>query len=336
LILGQADGPLKTEIPEKCHLIDLRTGHASRSLLTLMNYLKEEKPNTILSSQTHLNIIAIIARIFSGSHARLILSEHVTIGNSSRNSSHRLDRLYPILAHLFYPLAEKIVLVSHETARDFINTTHLPPKMVKVIYNPIVSRKLLDDSKIIPDHKWFKMADTQVILAAGRLTAQKNFETLINAFLLVQKSRPSARLLILGEGEDRQHLEQLAKELGLQEVVHFQGFMINPYAFMANSDLFVLCSRWEGFGNVLVEAMACGTPVVSTDCPSGPAEILANGKYGELVPVGNAELLAKAIIRTLENPTNRNTLIQRAMDFSIDKILPQYLEIMFPENGQAV
>jgi glycosyltransferase involved in cell wall biosynthesis len=166
-----------------------------------------------------------------------------------------------------------------------------------------------------------------VILGVGRLTPQKDFPTLIRAFALVRQQQP-ARLILLGEGEERSSLASLIEELHLQEEVDLPGFVDNPFAYMARARVLVLSSAWEGFGNVLVEAMAAGTPVVSTDCPSGPAEILANGEYGQLVGIADSEAMARAILKILDCPPDQHQLKQRVMEFSVEKILAQYRSII--------
>ena len=177
-----------------------------------------------------------------------------------------------------------------------------------------------------PHHLWFPSAGSPIFISAGRLTRQKDFPTLLKAFQIVKAQLPNAKLVILGDGEDRNELEKLAQELENQNSVDLPGFVKNPFAMIARADAFILSSRWEGFGNVIVEALACGTPVISTDCPSGPAEILGNGAYGTLVPVGDAQSLAQAMLREIAVPTPRNKLRDRANDFSIEKIVPEYLE----------
>jgi len=335
LILVQAEGPLRNEIPIACHLFDLQTGHASQSLFKLAAYLRSEKPGVVLSSQTHFNVIMVLARILSGWKGRLLLCEHITIDIAARYSTHWKDRFFPILARIFYRWADEIILVSKETARHFLKATNLPEKMVKVIYNPINTKNLINQSQEHLEHIWYKSPNTPVILAIGRLTPQKDFGTLLRAFSFLRKRVPLARLLILGEGDERSQLEHLSEELGLQDAVQFPGFIKNPFPYMVNSSVFVLSSRWEGFANVIVEAMACGTPIVSTDCPSGPSEILEGGKYGRLVPVGNPEALAEAILQELDSPHDRTLLLHRANDFSIDVILPQYLEALFPGQNYS-
>ena len=332
LLLVQADGPLKGQIPAGCQLFDFKTSHASQSLFKFSNYLKTERPEVILSSQTHLNIVAILARIQSGWKGRLLVSEHITLGFAAQHPTFWKDRFFPFLAGIFYRLADKIILVSKETARHFLQTTHLPEELVTVIYNPIVSEKLMIQSRIKPVHAWADKSSIPLILAAGRLTLQKDFTTLLKAFSILKSRIPSAKLLILGEGKELLHLEALSLELGLKDSVQFSGFVTNPFGYMALASVFVLSSRWEGFANVIVEALACGTPVVACDCPSGPAEILAGGKYGRLVPVGDPQALANAIFQEYHAPHDSDLLKQRANDFSIERILPQYLAVLLPES----
>ncbi|MBM4428677.1 MAG: glycosyltransferase [Chloroflexi bacterium] len=329
LILVQADGPLRAEIPQGARLIDLKAGKSTRSILKLAAYLASESPAVVLSSQTHLNVSAIIARFLSGWKGRLLVSEHIALDFSAQNPNSWKDRLHPLLASLFYHWADQIILVSFEAARRFMKITHLPANKIKVIYNPIVSQKLLEQSTIQPDHPWFKSPGLKVILAAGRLVKQKDFKTLLKSFSLLKTKLPMARLMILGDGKEHPQLMRLAKNLGLEDAVHFPGFVVNPFAYMAHSSVFVLSSQWEGFANVLVESMACGTPVISTNCPSGPSEILEDGKYGILTPVGDANALAEAILDTLAHPIPPEILRQRAMSFSVDNILNQYISDIF-------
>jgi glycosyltransferase involved in cell wall biosynthesis len=179
-----------------------------------------------------------------------------------------------------------------------------------------------------------RAGEPPVILGVGRLTVQKDFPTLIRAFARVRQKR-NARLLILGEGELRSELNALVAELGLQADVALPGFVENPFVFMRHASLFVLSSAWEGFGNVLVEAMACGMPVVSTDCPSGPAEILQNGKWGRLVPVGDVQALSEALLATLEESTHPD-VAARAAECSVDRAVEGYLRVRLPSGGRSL
>jgi len=201
-----------------------------------------------------------------------------------------------------------------------------PSKFV-TIYNPLYCSAVIDRASSPTDHPWLMRRDAQVIVAVGRLTPQKGFDTLLRAFVLVRQ-RLDARLIVLGEGPDRAALTNLASLLGVREYVDFAGFMENPYVYMRRASVVAMSSRYEGFGNVLVEAMAVGTPVVSTNCPHGPREILADGKYGALVPVDDPGALAEAILSTIARPQARTELIERARMFSIENAVGLYEEVM--------
>ena len=180
-------------------------------------------------------------------------------------------------------------------------------------------------------HPWFEHGEPPVILGIGRLTQAKGFSTLIHAFSRIRENQCLARLIILGEGDERSHLEQLISELGIESEVSLPGFHQNPYFLLRNASVFVLSSLWEGLPTVLIEALACGTAIVSTNCPSGPDEILESGKYGELVPVGDSDLLSQAIVKGVERKKNIDycrKLVQRSMDFSTNSIVKKYLETL--------
>jgi glycosyltransferase involved in cell wall biosynthesis len=218
-------------------------------------------------------------------------------------------------------------------ANDLAETTGIQRDKIKVVYNPVVSSELFSKSEEPLDHPWFSSGEPPVVLAVGRLTEAKDFPVLIRAFALVRKERP-ARLIILGEGAERPKLEALVRELGLNEDVIMPGFVDNPYKYMRNATVFVLSSAWEGFGVVLVEAMALGTAIVSTDCPNGPAEILEGGKWGDLVTVGDWRALASAILKRLEQPENERVKMatERAKEFRTESIVTDYFRYLYPNN----
>ena len=195
-----------------------------------------------------------------------------------------------------------------------------------MVYNPVVSPGLEDEARQSISHPWFNRDGPPVILAVGRLTAAKDYPTLLRAFSMVYQKQP-ARLLILGDGKERAPLESMVRQLGLTENVQMPGFVVNPYAYMARARLLALSSRWEGLPGVLVEALACGTPVVSTDCKSGPREILENGRFGRLVPVGDPDALAAAILDTLQTIPDHALLKRRAEDFTLEKSVKEYLRV---------
>jgi glycosyltransferase involved in cell wall biosynthesis len=231
------------------------------------------------------------------------------------------------LIKTFYRWASDVVVVSRGAADDFLRVTGLPPERVKVIYNPIVTPELRRKAKEALVHPWFAAGQPPVVLGVGRLSAQKDFGTLIHAFARVRETC-TARLMILGEGEDRPMLETLIASLGLQGDVEMPGFVANPYTYMTHARLFVLSSRWEGLPTVLVEALFCGLPVVATDCPSGPREILQGGQYGRLVPVGDVTALAQTIQDSLAAQVQPPP-VDSWMPFEQATVVDQYLNVLF-------
>ncbi len=232
-----------------------------------------------------------------------------------------------IMIKLFYNRAKKIIAVSKAIKKDLITNFNIKKDKIKVIYNPIDFKKIQEKSKEKIKHPFFNNKNNKIILGCGRLIKRKNFSNLIKAFKRVNNNIPETKLIILGKGEERKNLKQLIKELNLQNKVNLIGAVKNPYKYMSQSDLFALPSNWEGFPMVLIEAMACGTQIVSTNCPSGPYEALKAGKYGELVPVKNYKKLAQAIIKTLNKPSIKEEAIKkRAKDFDSKKIVNKYLK----------
>ncbi len=327
LVLTQKDGAYLSDISPKLKLINLETSRVILSLPKLIAYLKQEQPTSLLCALNYVNLVALWAKFCSGVSTQVIVTVRNTLSQERKISDQQKKHLMHRLIYRFYPWADEIVAVSRGVADDLAKTAKLPRERIKVIYNPTFTPNILLQAKATLDHPWFSDTEQPVILAAGRLTQQKDFPTLIKAFAIAQQHY-CARLMILGEGEERCPLEALVKELGLEDRVSLPGFVKNPFAYMAQAALFVLSSAWEGFANVLVEAMAVGTPVVSTNCPSGPEEILEQGKYGQLVPVGDVEKLAIAMVTTLQNPQSSEDLQHRAMDFSMENSVNQYLALL--------
>jgi len=326
LVLAKAEGPYLSRVSSEVQVVDLGARRVLYSLPGLVRYLRRERPQAMLSALNHANIVAIWAKILARVKTRLVVSEHNTLSLSTTNAPFVRAKFMPLLIGTFYPYADAVVAVSHGVAEDLIAQTGLPAEKIKVIYNPVVTPELFTKAEEPLDHPWFRPGEPPVVLGVGRLTKQKDFLTLIRAFALVRKERP-ARLMILGEGEERPNLEALVRELGLEEDVALPGFVENPYKYMKRAAVFVLSSRWEGLSNVLIEALALGTPVISTDCPSGPAEILEGGKWGRLVPVGEPRVLAYAILETLQG--KRDPLPKAAWErFSNEKVVTAYLQVL--------
>jgi glycosyltransferase involved in cell wall biosynthesis len=235
----------------------------------------------------------------------------------------------------FYVWADGIVAVSEGVAEHLSHTSGLPRDRITVIYNPVVSPQLTDKARQALEDPWFARNQPPVILSVGRLTMAKDYPTLLRAFVLLRKRR-EARLLILGSGETRAELEQLVRSLGIEQHVRMAGFVANPYAYMARAAVFVLSSAWEGLPGALIEAMACGCPVVSTDCRSGPAEILDHGRFGRLVPVGDAAKMAGAIALALDEGRGVATrdARERAMDFRVERATSAYQAAFFPGESE--
>jgi glycosyltransferase involved in cell wall biosynthesis len=219
-----------------------------------------------------------------------------------------------------------VIAISKGIAEDVAAKTRLAPHRIKTIHNPVFTEDLFDKATAPLEHPWFKDGGPPVILGVGRLTARKDFPTLIRAFAEVRRQR-TARLVILGEGSLRTELATLSRSLGITADVDMPGYVSNPLAWMSRATVFVLSSSCEGLPGVLIEAMATGCNVVSTDCLSGPAEILEYGKYGRLVPVGDYKALAQAILATIDSPNDPQILRSRAADFSVNKAVDDYLEL---------
>jgi glycosyltransferase involved in cell wall biosynthesis len=327
LVVAILEGEYLSLVSPKVRLINLKSSRLISSLPSLVNYLRKNRPKTLISALEDPNTIAIIAKRLAGVSTSVILTVHNHLSRASQRSKNLKGKFTPLFVRLFYPWAGGIVAVSQGVADDAAQLSKLPSEQIKVIYNPIFTDELIPKFHEPVEHPWFAENQPPVVLGVGRLTPQKDFPTLIRAFALVQKHF-SARLMILGQGDELAMLQALVQELGLEKNVCFPGFVANPYAYMAQASLVVLSSIFEGFGNVLVEAMLAGTPVVSTNCESGPAEILDNGKYGHLVAVGDVQGLAKAMINTLENPLDSELLRQRGQEFSLESALASYQKFL--------
>jgi glycosyltransferase involved in cell wall biosynthesis len=327
LLLSKAAGPYIKMIPEKCRIIGFNSNRVIFSLGKLINYLKVNKPFALISVLSHANVISSFAKMFYNGDTKIILTQRINLTSSKVNLKSLRSKLLPFFMFLTYWKADKIVAVSKGVAEDLEKRIHYLRNRVEYIYNPIIVPEILQQGKQVIAHSWFNNKEVPIILSAGRLTPQKDYPVLLKAFSIVRKEI-ECHLVILGEGEERNNLNDLAKDLEIYEDVWMPGFVDNPYKYMTKANLFVSSSKSEGFPNALIEAMACGTAVVSTDCPSGPVEILDNGKYGKLVPVGDFRGMANAIIETLKYPLGKEVLISRANQFNLDKAVSRYLEVI--------
>ncbi len=326
LVLATLEGPYLDQVPKEVRIVNLNTGRVITAILPLVNYLKQNRPWALIGNMGHVNVIASIAKELSRIQTRLILVEHNTL--SANKSDLIRAKLVPPLMRFLFPRADAVVGVSVGVARDLERQLGLGLETVKVLNNPVVNEDLFAQSEAELDHLWFVENSPPVFLAVGRLNPQKDFPNLLNAFAQVRK-RKTARLIILGEGQERKKLEKIIDELSIGEDVLMPGFVKNPYAYMKRASCFVLSSRDEGLPTVLIESMACGCPVVATDCPSGPNEILDNGAYGSLVHIENSQELSEAMLKTLENLLPKDTLIERAKEYSTDNIVDKYLSLLY-------
>jgi glycosyltransferase involved in cell wall biosynthesis len=326
LVLAAAEGVFLDQLPPAIRVVDLRAGRVLRSIRPLAAYLRHERPGVLVSSMGHANLIALWAGRLAGGVVPVVVTEHNTLSQEVRRQRGLTRWLWPRLLGTFYRWAARVVAVSRDAADDLARTSGFPRDRIEVVYNPVITPAMMAQARQAPDHPWFAAGGPPVILGAGRLTKQKDFPTLVRAFAEVRRRHP-ARLLILGEGEDRPALEALIGELGLSDDVALPGFRDNALAYMARSAVFVLSSVWEGLPTVLIEALAAGTRVVSTDCPSGPREILQEGRLGALVPLGDVPALANAILAALDRP--RGGVPDEALTpFTRDASVDHYLRVL--------
>jgi len=333
LVLARAEGPYLADVPQQVRVVDLGKARVLASLWPLMKYLRREKPRAMLSTMGHANIIALLARLLTLGVPRVVVREANSIKTSIRNSTLLRGKATPILVKLLYPFADAIIANSTGALTELADVLgDTSQGKLHLIYNPVdledIQRKAEGEIEYgIFD--WLGNKQCPLVLGMGRLAASKDFQTLIRSFAGVRK-KMAVKLLIIGEGDQRQDLEKLVRELDLEADVRLPGFVQNPYPLLKRASVFVLSSRWEGLPNALLEALAVGTPVVATDCPSGPAEILENGKYGKLVPVGDVVALSEAIYIVLDKKEHVD-LSRCLANYSLEEIVGEFL-LLFGEK----
>jgi glycosyltransferase involved in cell wall biosynthesis len=325
LVLVRARGELLPLVPSAVRIIDLGASRMLGALAPLTRYFRRERPDAVQVSMWPLTTIAILAHRLSRSRALLMTSDHIAFSHAGG-----WDKLViRLTAGPLYRLADQRVVVSSGTAQDLSELTGLKRDRFELIYNPISPPRNIRSTPDI-DRLW-EGAKTRII-AVGSLKRAKNHALLLRAF--ARLGREDAKLMILGEGPLRGDLEALAAELKIADDVIMPGFAIDPWPFYASASLFVLSSDWEGFANVVLEALAAGLPVVSTDCPSGPSEILDRGRFGRLVPMGDEAALAEAMNRALDDPGDLEAGKARAASFSKGSAR-RYRQLLIPERQDA-
>lgn len=325
LVLGKAEGVYLPSVHSRVNIVDLSSSRTVAALPKLAQYLRRNRPKALIATLEHANVVALMAGLLTGHKTRLVIREANTPSASAKKARGVSAQSVARLMRWLYPKADGIVAVSEGVAHDLSRAFAIPQEKVSVILNPVLTNRVFELAKAPNPHPWLEQ-DIPVILGVGRLTTQKDFPTLIRAFAKVRLQR-QARLLILGEGQDRAELESLACELGVAADVHFAGFAENPFAYMVRASVYVLSSIYEGLPNALIQAMALGTPAVATDCPSGPKEVLEDGRYGELVPMQDCETMAAAILKTLESDCKSvdETWCNR---YQVDTVIDQYLQLL--------
>ncbi len=326
LIVRKAEGSALPAVPEHVEIIDLNAKRYFQALPRLASVLKARRPDLVWSVMYFNNIVTAAARAMAGIEFKLIFSEHIHLTEEFRRIGGGKAFFLKALMRQLYRKADLLVGVSQGVAGNLADELNLPPVKIRAIYNGVdLDNVRVEAKKNTPEVQW---DDIPTFVAVGRLHEQKDYPTLIKAVVRVRKP---VRVLILGEGQIKDELTALCQKMGVCDQIKFLGYQENPFRFMARAKALVLSSRFEGFGRVLVEAMACGRPVISTNCPEGPGEIVNHGKNGLLVPVGDSSALAEAIelIGYNDDLSNRlgNAAYQRAEDFSLDIAAKSYTEM---------
>lgn len=328
VVLLQASGELLEALPPQARVVDLSARRIRDGLRPLIGYLRRRRPRSLLAAMWPLTVVAILARALSGVRTRLVISDHTDYLATplARSAAGRLKLAASMRG--FYPKADAVAAVSAGVAQSVERLARLPAGSIAVIHNPFEIRAAAPPAAGEVPAAWRDFAGARV-LSVGALKEAKDFAGLLAAIALVRRERP-VKLLILGEGPLRADLEARRAELGLEDDVLMPGHVPVAQRFMPLADLFVLSSAWEGFPNVVGEALAAGVPVVSTDCRSGPREILGDSEYGRLAPPGDPAALARAILAELADPHPREALLARAAEFTVARASDLYLGLLLP------
>ncbi len=328
-IVKDARIPYIDKLPDSVKLIEFGQGKRRQRIRQLLAYLDENRPDVLISAKGKDDLVAMHAKLKTSAPTRFFLrpgtavSERLRARNANWVKRWRTHRRM----HWLYRHTDGVIAVSNGVAEEIIGATGVDPVKVKVVRNPNITPELYELAAAPLNHPWFAPGEDPVMLGIGGLRLQKDFPSLLRAFARVNQQRPT-RLMILGQGHQHDELMGLAKSLGVADRVELPGFVDNPYAYLSRAALFVLSSLWEGSPNVVTESLALGTPVVATDCRSGPNEITQQGKYGRLVPVGDVPALADAILETLATPPESEWLKGAVQEYTMEKSAARYLEAL--------
>lgn len=327
-----AESYLEEGLPQNGHVVRLtetrcsHLGHDPRhyAKLTaaLASYLRKENMGVLVSNMTKFNLMSVWASVLSGSGTDLVLVEHNLIDPSITGRS----RILPWLVRSHYSLADEIVAVSADIVKELRKCHGVAASTCMTIRNPLDVEQVIEKSRQEVNHDWFH-DDVPVVIGVGRFVEQKQFSVLLEAFERLTR-HTDTRLVMVGDGPLKTDLMELTVKLKIEDRVDFLGFVSNPYKYMRRADLLAISSRMEGHPVVALESLACGTPIVSTDCPGGNSEILNDGEFGELVDVGDPQGLADAMVRTLDDPPDPERLVERAKHYRVDKVADRYAEVI--------
>lgn len=333
VVVGRGEGPLASELPRAARVVDLGATRMARAIWPLASYFRAARPQAAISHVHHLNAAAALARSLAGIALPLVLVEHNTLGEKARGGQVRFG-LTRALRCAYTRRDTRVVAVSHGVADSLAGELRLRRDAIDVIANPVIGARFDRLSPQPIAHRWSADRSAPLVLGVGRLVPQKDFATLLSAFAILRARRP-ARLLILGDGPLRGELEAQRKSLACAADIELTGFVANPLPYYRIASVAALSSRFEGLPTVLIEALASGCPCVATDCPSGPREILDNGSFGALTPVGDAASLAAALESELNRHWDRAALVARGREFSVAAATGRYLELLPSCEAQA-
>jgi glycosyltransferase involved in cell wall biosynthesis len=324
LVLANLEGALQGLIPSGIRVVNLASSRMLLAIPRLVSYFRQVDPLAVYSTITHANIAATYAAQRAQVQVPVIVRQSNAPLSETKDSFGRFltSRLIP----LAYSKASTVIAVSEGVRQELVAMSARLEERIRVIPTPVLTENIKHQGESIPEHRWFKDRSVPVVVSAGRLKKHKGMSELIRAFKQV-RGRTPARLLILGDGPERERLEAEVKEFGLQDDVELVGFQPNPFPFMNHANVFVLASHYEGLPNVLIQAMGFGTPIVATDCPSGPAEILEHGALGRLVPVGAHNELANALRQSLHLPKQRTAQAHAWSRYGADAAVGAYLAV---------
>ncbi len=335
LLLIKARGEHLKQLPDEVNIIKLGSDHSALTLWPLARYLRKNQPTCLLVAKHRAIVIAVLARLIAKTETRIVGRLGTNLSRALEGKNAFRKWLWHAPMRKIYPMVDRIVPVSEGVLDDIASITHLGSDKLQVIRNPVITPQMHQLAEQSIDHPWFAEGEPPVILGAGRFTRQKDFITLINAFAKV-RAKKECRLMLLGHGALQADYAALASKLSITDDFAMPGFTSNPYPYMKQAALFVLSSAWEGSPNVLSEALAQGTAVVATDCPSGPYEVLKGGTVAPLVKVGDVDAMAIAISTTLDNPPSAETLCDAVSEYTAEKSADHYLDALGIHDSETV